>query len=155
VGLDDPDRRNAWTSMAGDFERQPGAYDDKHTGKNIAEGHVTGAGEDPIAAKIPGNDPANSDRSACGSSEPMAPWPMPATRVRGTACAISEPTIRAIGIRGYRRKRAVTQIAPAPTDEKVTRMPSTAPIAIVSRTVERSSSLQGVVHSAPKYGPGR
>ena len=43
--------------------------------------------------------------------------------VSGTAWAMSEPTIRAVGSFGYSRMRQVTPIAPAPTDEIDTSVP--------------------------------
>jgi hypothetical protein len=58
---------------------------------------------------------------------PMTQWPRPATIVRGTAWAKSEPTTRTGGSRGYRKKSTATPKAPAPTEHRETNTPSSAP----------------------------
>ncbi len=89
---------------------------------------------------MPGSEPARSTPISCQSIAPIAQCPMPATSVSGTACAISEPTMRAIGRRGYNSNSAVTPTAPAPTDEIDTSTPSTMPTNTVARAMVRSSS---------------
>ena len=49
---------------------------------------------------MPGIEPISSTPSKRQSTAPIAQWPMPATSVSGTAWAMSEPTMRAIGRRG-------------------------------------------------------
>ena len=71
---------------------------------------------------------------------PIAQCPIPATSVKGTACTISEPTIRAIGSFGYSSSSAVTPTAPAPTDEIETSTPSMAPTSTVARPIVEDSS---------------
>src|SRR5207248_2390716 len=49
---------------------------------------------------IPGMEPTSSDPSRCQLMEPSIQWPSPATSVSGTACAMSDPTMRVIGMLG-------------------------------------------------------
>jgi hypothetical protein len=44
---------------------------------------------------MPGKEPTSSTPIRCQSIAPVAQCPMPATGVNGTACAISEPTMKA------------------------------------------------------------
>ena len=50
-----------------------------------------------LPAMIPGSEPVSREISTSQFSDPMIQWPVPAKNVSGTAWAISEPTIRAIG----------------------------------------------------------
>src|ERR1700726_801389 len=89
----------------------------------------------------PGIEPINKVVSKLRSTDPRNQWPMPAARVSGTACAISDPTMRATGILGYRSRRTVTPMAPAPTDVSVTRTPIAAPRKTVNHGTDTWSSL--------------
>jgi len=46
---------------------------------------------------IPGSEPISRTAIKCQSIAPSAQCPMPAISVSGTACAMSEPTMRDIG----------------------------------------------------------
>src|SRR5690348_5861243 len=86
---------------------------------------------------MPGTDPVSSVTSSDQSTVPSIQWPIPASSVSGTACAMSEPTMTAIGMRGYSSNSAVMPIAPAPTDDIVTSTPSATPTATVIHAVGR------------------
>ena len=58
-------------------------------------------------------------------------YAIPATKVSGTAWAMSEPAIFTTGSSGYSSKSAVTPSAPAPTEETVTSTPSSTPVTMV------------------------
>src|SRR5216684_5396834 len=53
-----------------------------------------------LPIEIPGREPSSRAPTMYQSTLPMSQWPRPATRVRGTACARSEPTMRTGGSRG-------------------------------------------------------
>ena len=59
-------------------------------------------------------------------------------RVSGTACAMSAPTTRTSGARGYSTRSAVTPIEPAPTEEIDTKTPRNSPSATVNAICRRS-----------------
>src|ERR1700722_20483862 len=86
-------------------------------------------------------DPLSNDVRSGQSTEPRYQWPSPATNVSGTACAMSDPTMTAIGTRGYSVSSAVTPRAPAPTEETVTSTPSTTPVMTVRRAASPADSL--------------
>ncbi|MNH35823.1 hypothetical protein D3C79_965480 [compost metagenome] len=71
---------------------------------------------------------------------PMPAWPRPATRVSGTAWAISVPTRRRVTRNGYSRNSATVPSAPAPMEVRVTMTPSTTPVSTVN--VVRLRSLR-------------
>ena len=50
-----------------------------------------------------------SEPSSTQSTDPKSQWPTPAIKVSGTAWAMSEPTSRAIGVRGVQPARIVDQ----------------------------------------------
>ncbi|KAI1693001.1 hypothetical protein Ddc_23232 [Ditylenchus destructor] len=79
-----------------------------------------------------GNDPINKNPNKCQSIFPMLACPNPATRVSGTACAISVPTNRRVARNGYRINNATVPSAPAPMDVSATMVPRTAPVTTVS-----------------------
>ncbi|ABA50633.1 hypothetical protein BURPS1710b_3197 [Burkholderia pseudomallei 1710b] len=88
-----------------------------------------------LPTTIPGTDPISSDTSIAQSTEPSIQCPTPATSVSGTACAMSEPTMRVVDSAGYSSSRTVTPIAPAPTEVSDTSTPSTAPVSTVAASV--------------------
>ena len=49
---------------------------------------------------MPGSEPISSETSSGQSIEPINQWPTPAISVSGTAWAMSEPTMRTVGILG-------------------------------------------------------
>ena len=53
-----------------------------------------------LPIEMPGKEPSSRALTMYQSTLPMSQWPRPATRVRGTACARSEPTMRTGGSRG-------------------------------------------------------
>ena len=53
-----------------------------------------------LPKKMPGREPMTSEPSNTQSTDPRSQWPTPAIKVSGTAWAMSEPTSRAIGVRG-------------------------------------------------------
>ena len=50
-----------------------------------------------LPSTIPGNEPTSSEASKETSTVPTARCPSPASKVSGTACAMSLPIIRTIG----------------------------------------------------------
>ena len=85
-----------------------------------------------LPTNIPGSDPINSCPSSPRSKFPIVACPNPATRVKGTACAISVPTNLGVANRGYKKNRVTVPKAPAPIEVRVTTDPSKTPIATVS-----------------------
>src|SRR6516164_6587441 len=53
-----------------------------------------------LPKKMPGREPMTSEPSSTQATDPKSQWPTPAIKVSGTAWAMSEPTRRAIGVRG-------------------------------------------------------
>ena len=53
-----------------------------------------------LPIEMAGREPSSRAPTMYQSTLPMSQWPRPATRVRGTACARSEPTMRTGGSRG-------------------------------------------------------
>ena len=53
-----------------------------------------------LPKKMPGREPMTSEPSNIQSTDPRSQWPTPAIKVSGTAWVMSEPTSRAIGVRG-------------------------------------------------------
>src|SRR5579859_4984732 len=96
---------------------------------------------------MPGIDPTSSHITIDQSVEPIHQCPSPATSVSGTACAMSEPTMLAIGSLGYSSNSAVTPSAPAPIDVVVTSTPSSMPTAVVQCVTCRgvSTSIRGAI----------
>ena len=86
---------------------------------------------------MPGNKPTSSAPRSLQLVEPRSQCPAPARSVSGTACAISDPTIREAGILGCSSSSAVTPIAPAPTEVAVTTKPITSPSATVHSEMVR------------------
>src|SRR5574343_1624456 len=85
-----------------------------------------------LPTHIPGTEPSNKLPSNCTSKLPKLKWPKPATAVNGIACAKSVPTTFKVLIRGYKNNKATVPKAPAPTEDKVTSTPRTAPVNTVA-----------------------
>jgi hypothetical protein len=93
-----------------------------------------------LPTTMPGMEPVSSHPTMAVSTEPMIQWPMPAISVNGTACAMSEPTMRGVESRGERMISAVAPMAPAPTYETETSTPRTPPATTVRVAARRSAS---------------
>src|SRR5690606_7871413 len=100
-----------------------------NTGRNILSG-ILALRWLPI--QIPGSEPIKSVANSVKFTLPKVQCPAPANAVSGIACARSVPTTLMVGKRGYRKNNATVPKAPAPTDDKVTRAPSTTPTVTVT-----------------------
>jgi hypothetical protein len=67
------------------------------TGRSTVSGTRTA---NRLPSTMPGMEPTSSDARIGTFTEPSIKCPSPATSVSGTACAMSDPTIRAIGSLG-------------------------------------------------------
>lgn len=86
-----------------------------------------------LPIKIPGSEPINNWVNKVKSKFPIEAWPNPATKVNGTACAISVPTNLGVGNNGYKKNKVTVPKAPAPIEVSVTVAPNKTPIATVKR----------------------
>ena len=91
--------------------------------------------------QMPGIEPISRAPSSDQSTWPSEAWPMPATRVSGTAWAMSVPTTRCDSSRGYSSMISVAPMAPAPIELSDTSTPSTRPHSRVSAGL-RGSGIQ-------------
>jgi hypothetical protein len=73
------------------------ARDHKQRGRQYQPEGALGDAYSKITADMPCSEPASNEPVICQSTEPIIQCPVPTIRLGGTACAMSEPTILAMG----------------------------------------------------------